>query len=353
MTGKSIAKRMLGATAMVLVGTAAQAQETLNALVWCDHTDPALLEPFEKANNVQLNLKEYSGTGAAISILEQSRPGDWDVFVIDGIDVPRVVDMGLLAELPRDGLPVANIPAAIMMEDNNAKDGKLYAITEKYGFNAIAFNSSKVSAEEAPKASVMWSAEHAGKIAIYDYYLPIIGLAALSLGKDTQGLTSADLPEIRDRLFGMKMASRQVSDIVAVQTALASGDVDILVGGGEFVTAGLLEERPDLDWTIPEEGGVLWSQSIGVFAESEKKELAVKFVQYILSSEGQAALATSSCYRGMPANLKAGDLMTDAQKAAVHWDRQEDYIARSALYPQPDEDLDLEMQDIWTEMLQH
>ena len=41
-----------------------QAQDELNALVWCDHTDPALVEPFEKANNVKVNLKEYEGTGA-------------------------------------------------------------------------------------------------------------------------------------------------------------------------------------------------------------------------------------------------------------------------------------------------
>src|SRR6476661_8097729 len=91
---------------LVLVGVlsaashAGAAQQELNALVWCDHTDPALLEPFEKQFDVKVNVKDYEGTGTALVLIEQSRPGDWDVFVVDSVDVPRVVDAGILEPLP-------------------------------------------------------------------------------------------------------------------------------------------------------------------------------------------------------------------------------------------------------------
>ncbi len=91
---------LLASTAIALTAGAAAAQEELNALVWCDHTDPALIQPFEAAHNVKVNLREYEGTGAALALLEQSRPGDWDVLVIDGIDVFRGVEAGVLAPLP-------------------------------------------------------------------------------------------------------------------------------------------------------------------------------------------------------------------------------------------------------------
>jgi hypothetical protein len=42
--------------------------------------------------------------------------------------------------------------------------------------------------------SVMWSEKYAGRIAIYDYYLPVIGLVAIALGKETADLTEDDLP---------------------------------------------------------------------------------------------------------------------------------------------------------------
>jgi spermidine/putrescine transport system substrate-binding protein len=61
--------------AALLSGQAAAAD--LNALVWCDHADPNFLKPFEDANGIKVNVKEYEGTGAGLAIVEQSQPGDW------------------------------------------------------------------------------------------------------------------------------------------------------------------------------------------------------------------------------------------------------------------------------------
>ena len=83
--------------------------QELNALIWCDHADPALLQPFEEANGVKVNVKEFEGTGAGLAIVEQSQPGDWDVMVIDSIDVPRGVEKGLFEPLPEDKLPFADL----------------------------------------------------------------------------------------------------------------------------------------------------------------------------------------------------------------------------------------------------
>jgi spermidine/putrescine transport system substrate-binding protein len=133
---------------------------------------------------------------------------------------------------------------------------------------------------------------------------------------------------------------------------LATGEVDIVVGGGEWLTAVLAAEQPELTWTIPAEGAVRWAQSIGIVAGSEQPELAMAFIDYIMSAEGQARLATSSCFWGMPANAAAGDILTDEQKATLRWDEQPDYLARTQLYPAPDNDLDIEMQDLWLDTLQ-
>ena len=79
---------------------------------------------------------------------------------------------------------------------------------------------------------------------------------------------------------------------------------------------------------------------------------ALKFVQYIVSPEGQARLATSSCYWAMPANMKAGEHLTDAQKAALRWNDQAEYLKKTQLYPIPSAELDQKMQDAWTDMMQ-
>jgi spermidine/putrescine transport system substrate-binding protein len=341
----------VGGVALVFATGAASAVEELNALVWCDHTDPALLEPFEKRFDVKVNVKDYEGTGTALALIEQSRPGDWDVFVVDSVDVPRVVEAGLLAPLPEAEFPWADIFPELRQEGLHFKDGKMYAAPEKFGYNTLAYNKAKVEPADMRRTPVLWDPKYKGKIAVYDYYIPLMGMVAIGLGMKPSDISEATLPQIREKLFAIKENAALVGDVVTSQTALATGQVDVIAGGGEYVTAGLHAENPDLDWVLPDDGGVRWMQAIGVFAGSEKQQLATEFVKYILSPEGQARLATSSCYWAMPANSKAA--LTDEQKAVLRWDEQPGFIAKSYPYFIPDAELDAKMLEVWTEFLQH
>jgi spermidine/putrescine transport system substrate-binding protein len=347
------ANRLLGTFAAAMTAAflcaAAEAQE-LNALVWCDHSDPKVLKPFEDANGVKINVKEFEGTGAGLAIVEQSQPGDWDVMVIDSIDVRRGVEKGLFEPLPEDQLPLADIFPEVMMDQHAKIDGKRYGVTEKFGYNTISFNKEKVDPADMQSLAALSDPKYKGRLALYDYYLPVMGMAALAAGKKTAELTENDLQDLRAVLLRWKANSKLVGEVTASQTALATGEVDILVGGGEWVTAGLAKENPALDFSIPKEGGILWSQSLAMFAASKNKDLALKFIQYILSPEGQARLATSSCYWGMPASQKAA--LTDEEKKTLRFDEQKEFLARAQPYPAPDADLDKKMQDVWTEMLQ-
>jgi spermidine/putrescine transport system substrate-binding protein len=329
-------------------GTAAAAD--LNALIWCDHADPNLLKPFEDANGVKVNVKEFEGTGAGLAIVEQSQPGDWDVMVIDSIDIRRGVERGLFDPLPEDKLPMADLFPEVVMDANTRIDGKRYGVTEKFGYNTIGFNKSKVDAGDMQSLAALTDPKYKGRIAIYDYYLPVVGMAAMSIGKKTSELTEADLPALKDVLLKMKANAKAVTDVAASQTALATGEADILVGGGEWVTAGIAKENPNLDFSIPKEGAVLWSQSLAMFKDSKNKDMALKFIQYIMSPEGQARLATSACYWGMPSNAKA--VLTDEQKVILRFAEQAEFLKRAQPYPAPSEALDKKMQDLWTEMLQ-
>lgn len=340
----------LSAGALLALVAPADAQE-LNALVWCDHADPALVQPFEEKFGVKVNLKEYEGTAAGLTLLEQSRPGDWDVLVIDAVDVGRAVEGGFLAEMPADQLPTADFFPEVVMAENNVIDGKTYAVTEKFGYNTVAFDKSKVDPADMEDMAALTGGKYDGRIAIYDYYLPVIGLVALGQGVATAEITADTLASLKDPLMALRKSARQVSDVVSAQTALATGDVDIVFGGGEWLTAVLAAENANLDWTIPKQGGLRWAQSIGVVAGSQQPELALEFVKYIVSPEGQARLATASCYWGMPANARTGDALTDEQKAVLRWDQQGEFLSRAQLYPIPDAALDTAMQDMWTEML--
>ena len=326
------------------------AEQELNILVWCDHTDAALLEPFEKANNCRINVKDYQETGAALAVLEQSRPGDWDVFVVDSVDVRRVAERGLLAPLDAVQLPWDSIFPQLHAPELHKVGGKTYAVPEKFGYNSIAFDKSKVEEADVRRADIMWNPKYKGRIAVYDYYIPAMEMVALGMGIRPDQITVEKLPAIRDKLLEIKPLAAVIGDVPTVQNALVTGAADIIIAGGEFVVAGLAAENPNLDWVLPDSGGIRWMQAIGVFETSQKKDLAAEFVKYIVGPEGQARLATASCYWAMPTNSTAA--LDDAQKQRLRWDEQPRFIENSHPYFIPDTELDKAMLEVWTQFLQ-
>jgi spermidine/putrescine transport system substrate-binding protein len=346
----NIAKSFLAGVALLALIPAAQAADTLNVLTWCDHEDPALLEPFEQANNLKINFKDIDSTAAILAVLGQSKPGDWDVLVVDQTDTGRLAGMKLLEPLDAKDYPFGDIPAEVADPKLSSVDGTLYTVPEKFGYNTVAYNKAAVDPAAMADINAIWDPKYKGRIAMYDYYVPMIEYVAIALGKNPSALTEADLPAIKEKLIALKANSQMIGDVTTVQQALASGAVDILVGGGEWVTAGMAADNPNLDYVIPTQGGVRWQQGLAIFADSKQKDLAKKFVQYIVSPEAQGKLATSSCYWGMPANSKA--VLTDAQKAILRWNDQPGYIKTSHPYLQMTPEFDKALQAMWAEVLQ-
>jgi len=349
-TGFALAGAALAVAGVLAAPASAQANE-LNALVWCDHLDADLIRPFEEEHGVRVNLQEYEGTGTALSMINQSRPGDWDVFVVDSSDVRRVVEAGILAELDPDDFPLDDIHDGLDLEELHRIDGAWYAVPEKFGYNTVAFNSDRVDIEDMRDIDSLWSEKYRDRIAVYDYYLPVMAQVAVAIGIDPADMNADHLPEIREALLELKDNAAMVADVVSSQTALATGEVDIVAGGGEFAVSVLAEERPELDWVLPEQGGIRWMQAIGVFADSERQDLATAFVQHVMSPEGQAAIATSDCYWGMPTNSQAA--LSDEEKEILRWDEQPDFIANSFAYPVVTSEFDRQMQDVWADFLAH
>ena len=354
----SISRRtFLGASAVavtapwIITSRTLQAAEELNILVWCDHADSKLTKPFEQKHGVTLNVKTYEGTGTALSIIEQSRPGDWDVFVIDAPDVPQVAKQGLLKELDRTDYPWNDLFEQIRNAPYNSVGGKLYAVPEKFGYYGVAYNASKVNEKDMSSPGIMWNAAYKGRMAVYDYYFPVIQMIAITLGMKPTDITVGNLEKvIRPKLLEMKSNVGLVGDIVGVQNALVNGDSDLIIAGAEYAVSVLTPGNPDLRWTICDNGGLIWTQGLAIFADSNKKDLANEFVKYVISPEGQERLATSECYWAMPTNSKT-PLSLD-RKAILRWDEQPGFLAKSYLSFLSEPELDAAMLDLWTEFLQ-
>lgn len=332
------------------------AAEELNIMSWCDHSDPELLRPFEEKHDVRINSKDYTDTSMAQTLLRTSQPGDWDVLSLDITALETTVRNfpGLLMELDPADFPYDDIYPLMNSEDQYV-DGKLYGVVEKFGYNAIAYNSNKVDPQDVRSYEIFWDENSDAKIGIFDLYFQQIQTVALVDGLKPVDITTSHLPAIKERFMRMKDKGVYIGDVVGVQTALVTGEIDILLGGAEWIVGSTYQDKPEIKWVIPDEGAIYYLLNVSIVADTKKPELAKAFAQYLLSPEAQAKLATSSCFWGLPVNTKAGEFLTEEQKQALHWESQEDYIARSHLnvFSESSEpDFDQSILDMWTEFLQ-
>ena len=110
---------------------------------------------------MKVNFKDISSTAQILAVLGQSKPGDWDVVVMDQTDTGRLAKM-VLAPLEAKDYPFADIPAQIADPKLSSLDGVLYTVPEKFGYNTVAFDKTAVPETAMADIEAPWDAEVQG-----------------------------------------------------------------------------------------------------------------------------------------------------------------------------------------------
>jgi spermidine/putrescine transport system substrate-binding protein len=347
---KSSAAAGLVATGAVIAPSSGLAAESMSFLTWCDHMDPRLIGGYEALTGIKVNAKSYEGTGSALALKDQSSPGDWDLFCLDYQDNPMVANQGYLAELDDSRVPWDSIFPGIRDQPHAYTNGKLYGIPDKFGYYGVAYNKDKVDPNDAKTAEIMWNPKYKNRIAVYDYYFPIIQLVGLSQGITPEQITVANLESrIRGPLLKLKANAHVVGDIVTVLNALHGDSVDMIIGGAEWSVALDMVENKSLDYTVFDEGALLWNESLAIFVDSENYDACWKFIDWTLSPEGQRYLATSDCFWANP--VRKDTPLTAEEAKILRWDEQVAILGNSHPSTLGAPDLDTAMLDLWQEFL--
>ena len=328
----------------------ASAADSMTFLTWCDHMNPRLLGGYEEKTGVKVEAKSYEGSGAALSIKDQSAPGDWDLFCLDFQDTPWVARDGYLKALDDSRVPWDAFHDGIRDQPHAYTDGKLYGVPDKFGYYGIAYNKDKVDEADVNSAEIMFSDKYKGRMAVYDYYQPIIQLVGLSQGIAPKDITVDNLEStIRKPLLKLKSNAIVVGDIVTVLNALHGDSADMIIGGAEWSVALDMVENPSLDYNVFDEGALLWNESLCIFEDSAKEKECWDFIDWTLSPDGQRYLATSECFWACP--VRKDTPLTEQEASILRWDQQVAFLQNAYPSTLGAPDLDAAMLDLWQEFL--
>jgi spermidine/putrescine transport system substrate-binding protein len=306
--------------AIILTGCTGNQQtnsvnDELNIVAWIGYDEESLIKPFEDKYDVKVNVKTAVGDPNVVSLLEQS-PNNYDLIIVGPETVPKLYAKGLLEPIDESKYPVDKFIEPLNKFPFIEIEGNTYAIPVRWGSNGLLYNPKYLTEDDVQSYAILWDEKVKGKVGIWDYYIPSMGVISRYTGNEkAHDISDEKLADLAETLYTLKPQVRTILASGAdVHTALANEEVWIVPGGGEWNVAVLQEQGHDIAWTVPKEGGLMWAESVSVVKDAKNKELAEKFIEYITSPEGQAIVAWREAYIGIPAHKEAFVKLTEEQQ---------------------------------------
>lgn len=290
----------------------------INVLAWYGHAEPDMVAEFEAANNVQFVPKYYAGGDNMLALIAQSPPGTYDLILSDGEFVQQLNAAGYIQELEAADYPFDDMLHPDFTDfPGHWADGKLYSVIMRAGHLGVSFNRNAMTEEEASSYESFWKPELKGKVGHFDWHLPSLGQMSLKNGNGAGlfDLSAAEWQAVQDTTMSLRPQIGGFFDYGGTFNGLKNGEMQAMVGIGDWITGALERDGAPVGSVVPKEGGIQWTESYCIGVETEKADICKKFIQYMLSPVGQVKSAQMLAYPGFCVTKSGRALLNEVDMA--------------------------------------
>ena len=248
---------------------------------------------------VQVNYSTYSSNESMYAKLS-SGSVNYDVIVPSDYMIERMIAEDMLAELNYDNMPhIGNLhpdffgPEALY--DYYDPDNK-YAVPYMYGMIGIIYNTTMVSEDDPSLGSwqLMWDERHTGNILQFNNSRDAFGTAQYFLGLDVNSTDEAEWRLALEKLKEQKpILQGYVMDEIFNKMENGSAAIAAYYAG-DFLS--MHENNEDLEFFYPAEGTNLYVDAMCIPKSSQNKEIAERYIDFMLSEEPAVANAEYTYY---------------------------------------------------------
>lgn len=266
---------------------------TLTLYNWSEDFPQSVQDRFTAETGIAVDYQVYDSMEEAVASLESG--GAYDVVNLDNRFIPALIEQGLLAELDQSYLPnLKNISPDF--RDLVYDPGNRYTVPYNWGTTGLVIRRGLADRSVA-KWSDLWDPHWAGRVALLQGQpREVLGLTLKSLGYSANTEDPVELATALTRLTELKPHVIWLDgDINSLASRLESGEIVFGMGyAGDVVLA--RETMPDVAYVLPEEGTLLWGENFVIPATSPHRELAERFLNFVLRPEIAAQIANENFY---------------------------------------------------------
>lgn len=257
--------------------------ETNNVLSiynWSTYIAPEVITQFENKFNVKIKYDTYESNEDLYAKIKPGNPG-YDIAFPADYMVRIMASEELLEELNKDNIPnLKNLTPKFLNPPYDPENK--YSIAYQWGTMGIGYNI-KATDGEINSWSTMFDSKFQGRVALLDDMRSSFSIALISLGYDPNTTNPKEITEARDFLIKNKGAIAAFAPDTG-QNLLDQGEVDLTCEWSGDIFQ-VMKENSDLRYAIPKEGSILLTDNMVVLKGTKNKELAEKFINFILEPE--------------------------------------------------------------------
>lgn len=299
-------------------------KKVLYVFNWTDYIDPELISRFERENDCKVKLSTYDSNENMLIKVKNSRES-FDLVFPSGDHVSILAESGLLEPLDKSKLlNYPNLDPQLLQKAESFDPGNQYAVPYFWGLTGLIYNKSFVPATVVQDSS--WSVianaffkENRNKVTMLDDAREVIGAALLYAGYDVNDTSQEAMDKAGEILsawdnnitqFDSDSYKNEVQDGTSWLAQAYNGDA-----------LQLMSNNADLGFFLPKEGSCLWMDSVVILKSSKNKDLAHKFIDFLLDAENARANAEHTQYA--TPNKVAKDMLSP------------EIVNNSLIYPSP------------------
>ena len=252
------------------------------------------LAAFEQETGIKVTYRENINDNAAFfgKLLPQMSanqdPG-YDLITLSDWVVVKMDRLGWLAPIDHSALPTVTANIGPAFADPAYDPGNAHSIPWQGGITGIAYDPSKTGRPLTAFAD-LWDPAFAGHVGMLTEMVDTMNMTLMSLGVDIQNATSDDVQRAQQKLLDQRDGGivRQYYGQDYTR-ALGEGDVwATMAWSGDVLQLQLA--NPDLQFVVPEEGGILWVTPMEILRTAPHPADAHAFLDFVYRPEIAAAI---------------------------------------------------------------
>jgi spermidine/putrescine transport system substrate-binding protein len=261
---------------------------------WPLYIDKNTVPDFEKETGIKVKYIEDINSNEEFfakmqPLLQEGESGGRSIFVLAGYETHKMYKLGYLQNLDKSALPNVerNLLASLRHPPNDPN--RAYTVPWQSGMTGVIVN--KELAPDVRSVCDLFNPKYKGKVDFLNEVRETVPLVMKCEGTDPEKATEADWMKAIEKIKGAA-ESGQIRRFTGNDYArdLTSGDAAAVIGwSGDAVQ--LQADNPNLEWRMPTQGCMLWSEDMVIPVGAPNPTAAEAFMNYVYEPKNQAQIA--------------------------------------------------------------